>query len=136
MRKAFRVTTVFTGAAVCAATFMPGTEAAAAPTSKARQLEPDTFHMNCPANPTTSAHFYWPAKSHHGPTCVGEKYPPATSLNHVFSAFCAGNNYGYYIADGWTVGFSYGSVKTLNASYIGKAWINGWYGHSTCGWTF
>jgi hypothetical protein len=92
MRKAFKVATAFTGAAVGAVAFTP--TAMAAPT------EPDNGPYNCAAGYNTSVHLYWNASEHHGPTCFG---------NHTFysgfagppngpryDSLCPGNNIGQF----------------------------------------
>lgn len=100
MRKSFRVATVFTGAAACAAAFTPAAALAATATTmaKTQQMGPDTFHINCPGGktgaPTTSMHFYYAPSADHGPTCVGQL--GHTSLGDTFYwSYCAGNNSGH-----------------------------------------
>jgi hypothetical protein len=71
MRKAFRVATVFTGAATCAATFTPAATATAGTTAMINEIKPHTTVKNCTTSITRSAVFYWSPNEHHGPTCVG-----------------------------------------------------------------
>ena len=96
MRKAFKVATVFTGAAACAAMGAPAAEAATA--ANARQAEPATSVRNCAIGPrTTSMVFWWPNAANHGPTCLGGFANRGVSVDlegNKFRAFCGGNNYG------------------------------------------
>lgn len=99
MRKAFKVATVFTGAAACAAAFAPA--AGAATTARNQQMEPATSHRNCVVGPKTSSTVLrWPTAAHHGPTCVsffGNPGTPTLLGNNFFTFFCAGNNGGSII---------------------------------------
>jgi hypothetical protein len=95
MRKAFKVATVFTGTAACAALLAPAAEAATG--ANAQQAEPATSVRNCTIGPKThSMVFWWLSTAHHGPTCVGG----ANSVNvtkHLgvrYKDFCGGTNYG------------------------------------------
>jgi len=95
MRKAFKVATVFTGAAACAAAFAPAAEAAT--TARTQLIEPATSHRNCAGGTTTSTVLFRPTSADHGPTCVGgaNNYDSPTYLGGTyFTYFCAGNNYG------------------------------------------
>ena len=118
MRKSFRVATVFTGAAACAAGFTPAALAATATTTaKTQQMEPDTFHRNCPGGyngpSTTSMHFYYPSSKDHGPTCVGQL--GSTSLAGTFyEAACTGNNSGYYYTPAGRYPFDRSEVFSLS----------------------
>jgi hypothetical protein len=99
MKRSFRVATVFTGAAACAAAFTPGVATAA--TAKADLITPDIAHKNCPHTPalTKSVHFYYPPSAKHGPTCVAGD--GKTSLGGtVYSFICTGNNFGWYDVNG------------------------------------
>jgi hypothetical protein len=95
MRAAFKVATVFTGAAACAAMFAPGAEAAT--TTKAQLMMPDTGHKDCAIGIfTTSAVFFWRSTTDHGPTCVGglPNFNVPTSLgDNYFQSVCPGNNF-------------------------------------------
>jgi hypothetical protein len=103
MRKAFRVTTAFTGAAACAAVFTPGAMAVAAPAQRAPQAKPAGL-TDCPDNNDESLHLYWTASERHGPTCVtgvgqfwfnkveGDPGP-------LYSGLCTGNKDGEYVYD-------------------------------------
>jgi hypothetical protein len=68
MRKAFKVATVFTGAAACAAAFAPA--AGAATTARTQLMEPATSHRNCSKTATSSTVLWRPSSANHGPTCV------------------------------------------------------------------
>jgi hypothetical protein len=142
MRKAFKVATVFTGAAACAAAFMPAAEAAPTATAKTQQIGPDIIVKDCDAGQTTSVHFYWPSAAHHGPTCLGES---GTSTLHgaSFTGACTGNNWGWF-------SFSVPGVRSLTKIHFGqtevfsfandfggdakvyKVHISGWSGGWTC----
>ena len=114
MRRAFKVATIFTGAAACAAVFTPATTAGAATTG---QMKPDTSDRNCYKNDTTSAAFYYPASKDHGPLCFGgaNSVPALDSISPtVFAKFCAGNNSGYYVRTFSSPTFSRGNRRTLN----------------------
>jgi hypothetical protein len=98
MRKAFRVTTMFTGAATCAAAFTPGVTALAA-TTRPQQIEPDTGAKNCAiGTSTTSMVLSWSPRGDHGPTCIGSGGQPGTVNlgGKVFDDYCTGDNYGWF----------------------------------------
>src|SRR6185437_1152904 len=99
MRKAFKVATVFTGAAACATGFAPA--ALAATTARTQQVEPITSHRNCIIGPETSSTvLIRPTAAHHGPTCVSGSLNsgvPTPLGDTFFSFFCAGNNAGSII---------------------------------------
>lgn len=135
MRRAFKVATIFTGTAACAAGFAPA--AVAATTAKAQQAEPATSHWNCVVGPrTTATVFWWPTSAHHGPTCVGgaNKNGMATPLNVQYSSYCPGNNYGWFQAFfGGRFAIHPGETKhALNDNYVSSAYISRWSGTDTC----
>jgi hypothetical protein len=142
MRTAFKVATVFTGAAACAAAFTPAAEAAptatATTTARTQLVTPDTSHHNCAIGPATkSAVFYWPASKHHGPTCVGgyPDYHKRTSLGGTdFSKMCAGDNYGIFFAVGISspFGFTPGTHMSILGFQISEVSISNWRGGDTC----
>jgi len=131
MRRAFKVATVFTGAAACAAAFTPATMAGAATTG---QMKPDTSVRECYKSPTTSAALWYRASAHHGPICFGgANHAGPVYLSYAyFTRFCAGNNSGSYYRDGTgPVSFSRGNMKTVNAG-VGSLTISKWYGSDHC----
>jgi hypothetical protein len=103
MRTAFKVATVFTGAAACAAAFTPAATAATVTTLKTNEVHPDTVKRDCAIGPTTTSMvFWWEPLSAHGPVCVGSADNPAKNVNlggQYFSYICTGNNYGW-LSDG------------------------------------
>jgi hypothetical protein len=138
MRRAFTVATVFTGTAACAAAFAPAAGAVTA--ARDQPLEPATSHRNCAIGPrTTSTVFWWLPSAHHGPTCVGgaNNYREVTFVSNSYSAFCAGNNSGYYVVGGEAHYYKPGETKasilgTYAGTYITSVSIYGWTGHDTC----
>jgi hypothetical protein len=96
MRKAFKVATVFTGVAACAAVFTPAAEAATT------TIKPATSHRDCGAGGTTSMMLWFQPSAHHGPLCVGGAN--GKGWNHIgldtTAAWCAGNNSGSMLLDG------------------------------------
>ena len=129
MRRAFKVATSFTGAVACTAAFTP---AAGAATTTMGKGAPRAFARNCTiGTSTTSVHFYWLPSAHHGPTCVGEA--GTVSLHGIkMSAFCAGNNFGYFYANGHKLSFFSGSTFELFSAKITQVHISGWGGSSKC----
>jgi hypothetical protein len=138
MRRAFKVATVFTGAAACAAAFTPAAEAAPMTTAKTELITPDTAHHDCAVGPaTTSAVFYWLPSAHHGPTCVGgdPDYDVNTSLGgNAFSKMCAGNNYGEFYVVGDSIPFHFipGQVSDIYDLPVSVVFISKWYGDYKC----
>ena len=96
MRRAFKVATVFTGAAAAAAAFTPAVGAATA--AGAQRMGPAESIRDCKAKTTTtSVVLVWPKFTNHGDTCVGDAHDPgdAAFLNsNGFSSYCPGNNVG------------------------------------------
>jgi hypothetical protein len=144
MRRAFKVATAFTGAAACVAVLTPGVTAAAATTSKSRQMKPADL-INCPAGWNTSVHLYWPSTAHHGPTCVGNhqfKAWPAISKapsGPRYHKLCSGNNNGSYRSSGsrYYYGYKNGRFGMFSLGG-GKAWWisnKSWNGHASCPFT-
>ena len=138
MRKAFKVATVFTGAAACTALFAPGAEAATATAGKPQLIMlPDTTHKNCTIGPrTTSTVFWWPASKNHGPTCVGGggDYDVSTSLGgNVFTSYCPGNNFGIFLSKGGDIrSYSPGTGKIHLGVGVKEVNISFWEGADTC----
>jgi hypothetical protein len=135
MRRAFRVATVFTGTAACAAGFAPA--AMAAKTAKTEQAEPATSHWNCAVGPRTKATvFWWPSTKGHGPTCVGGANGERqwSTLGTEYSSYCPGDNWGYFHA---LYGGSYrihpGETKhALNNDYVSSVYISRYSGSDKC----
>jgi hypothetical protein len=130
MRKAFKVVTVFTGTAACAAAFAPAAGAATV------TVKPTTTHKNCSLGPkTTSMVFWWPASANHGPTCVGGYGDPGytTNLDTYYSSFCAGDNYGSVFIKGRPdVSFGPGTgTYNLDYAYVMGVYIASWSGAHT-----
>jgi hypothetical protein len=118
MRRAFKVATVFTGAAAAVAAFTPAAEAATA--AGAQRMEPTTSLRNCNGNiaSTTSMVFMWPVSKHHGPTCIGDgKHSRQGDPVHPdtnYGNYCAGNNFGFLLYDS-------GRQKSFAAGSPGRA---------------
>lgn len=135
MRKAFKVATVFTGAAACATVFTPAT--AMATTTRPEQI--NGIIRNCPAGYNTSVHLYWFASEHHGPTCVGGSIQYAfPSPRPRYYSLCPGNNSGFFnsAAEGST--YSYGHQFHVSRAFplVGGAALSidnfGWSGTHQC----
>jgi hypothetical protein len=135
MRTAFKVATVFTGAAACAAAFTPAAQAATATTAKTQQIKPDTVKKDCVIGPsTTSMVFYWYSFSNHGPTCVGSAGNPTNTvtLDHSFAGFCTGNNSGWFTSfNGTKIDFKR-SQPSWTSGYVGEVHITGHGGAFRC----
>jgi hypothetical protein len=135
MRKAFKVATVFTGAAACAGAFAPA--AGAATTVRAQQAEPATSHWNCAIGPRTKAAvFVWPSDTHHGPTCVGDanENNQATSLGTYYNSYCPGNNYGYVFTSLAGVSYRLHPGETRHSIYVNvpRVLISWFSGNDNC----
>jgi hypothetical protein len=101
MRKSFRVATVFTGAAACAAAFAPA--AGAAPVAAGIIPKPITAN-DCTAGELDWAHMYYTAAENHTiPACFAGIGTYWIAGSKRFTYFCPGNNSGYL----WT---NYGSI--------------------------
>ena len=90
MRKAFKVATVFTGAA-----------AAATATTVIPAHPAEAVIKDCVTHPNTSVHLYWSPSENHGPTCVGNyqyynNFRQANGAYIHYVSLCAGNNDGWF----------------------------------------
>jgi hypothetical protein len=132
MRTAFKVATVFTGAAACAAAFAPA--AGAATTAKTQLMEPGAFHKNCTGGSTRSVHFYYPMAADHGPTCVGEAGSTSLGGTH-YSSVCTGNNNGFFLHSGLQYDFHRSQwiyFVSPPVQPVTKVYITGFSGVSKC----
>jgi hypothetical protein len=94
MKKSFRVGTVLTGAAACAAAFAPTAAAATTTATAGKPLPGNTTEVDCTAADAHWFHLYWSPALDHGPTCV--HIPGTKTVDHWFDAFCAGADYGWF----------------------------------------
>jgi hypothetical protein len=138
MKKSFRVGTVLTGAAACAAAFGP-TAAAATTATAAKPVPSNVTEEDCTAADSHWVHMYWLPSADHGPTCLG--YKGTKEVSHSFDGFCAGNNHGwlsYISSDGELITHQAFSSKTfiLPAEgadiYIFGVHISGYAGSEPC----
>jgi hypothetical protein len=150
MKTKLRMATVFTGAAACATAFGPaagaattagaGTTAAAATTAATagKPLPSNIDEVDCTAADAHWFHLYWSAAADHGPTCLG--YKGLKAVDHWFSSWCPGNNYGYFTylssqgGGPYTYIFSAGELlhSYPYSAYILDVYIGGWSGPWTC----
>lgn len=120
MRKSFRVATVFTGAAACAAVFTPAAHAAPAAPGATAGITPKALtHNNCTAGELDWFHLYYTAAENHPtPACFAGTGTYVISSNKRFAFFCAGNNSGYLGTDIGRIPFSGGSIPFNLHSHI------------------
>jgi hypothetical protein len=109
MKRAFKVATVFTGAAACAFGLTPTAVAAPVGTNI-----PDLAH-NCTAVSPSAVHLYYPASHHHPtPACVLTPAGTVQSLNPPirFQSYCGGAASGSFFINGSRWGhFTRGNKK-------------------------
>jgi hypothetical protein len=122
MKKPFRVATVFTGAAACAAAFTPA--AAAMPTAAGattHDLAPGitatgniTATDDCGSATKGWLYLYYTASEHHGPICLGGIGTAPLDPGTAMAGFCPGNTSGslagYYLSQ-------HGSPVSLNVHW-------------------
>jgi hypothetical protein len=142
MRRAFKVATVFTGAAAAAAAFTPAAMAATA--TGAQRMEPATSSpRNCNQNllSTTSMVFTWLPSAHHGQTCIGDgdtrRRGIGTSPSANYGNYCAGNNSGYLYYSGlrkktFTPGHPGRATSGLGGAFVSFVSITGFHGSDKC----
>jgi hypothetical protein len=128
MKRSFRVATVFTGAAACAALAPAAHAASAAPGATAR-ITPDTTAHDCSKGSTTiysrtnEVHLYYSSKEHHTyPACIfGSGSPIIWGRGKRFGSYCAGAWSGYLYIDGGARRFTAGNTvhQLYNASVSG-----------------
>jgi hypothetical protein len=123
MRKAFKVATVFTGAAACATTFVPAAGAAT--------VRPATSHWDCSIGPrTTATVLWWPTSKDHGPTCVGgaNQNHESTPLGTIYTSYCPGDNFGYIYTSSPAVYYRVhpGETKHEIYAYVTSVYISSW----------
>jgi hypothetical protein len=136
MRRAFKVATVFTGAAAAVAAFTP---AGAATAAGAQRMEPATSLRNCNGHlaSTTSMVFVYQS-GNHGPTCIGDGnislqgFPVRPDTK--YGNFCAGNNSGNMFYDsGRSKVFVPGSKKIgLGGAFVSNVSIGSFRGADKC----
>jgi hypothetical protein len=121
MKKPFRVATVFTGAAACAAAFAPA--AAAMPVAAGaatHDLAPGitatgniTATDDCGSRTVGWLYLYYTASEHHGPICLGGTGRAVLDPGTRIAGICVGNTRGsfngYYLSQ-------HGSPISLNQS--------------------
>jgi hypothetical protein len=136
MRRSFRVGTVLTGAAACAAAFGPTAAAATA----GKPLPGNITEEDCTAADAHWLHLYWPAYSDHGPTCIGGT-TGTIQVDHSMVGWCPGEASGdisYISADGGYSfpGFDAQGVEITrpggSAFYVISVYISRFSGNYTC----
>ena len=105
MKRSFRVATVFTGAAACAAAFAPTANAAQVAPDGTTRIAPDAIAANCEPGmiDASSLHLYYsPKQNHPKPACVflSDGYVPIGNGTAKFSSYCAGGYSGYLYING------------------------------------
>jgi hypothetical protein len=129
MKKPFRVATMFTGAAACAAAFTPAAQAAAmpaAPDAATHDLAPGitatgnvTATDDCGSRTIGWLYLYYTASEHHGPVCLGGTGTVYLDDSTKIAGICTGANYGhlygYWINQGTpsVLSFSFGPRVVL-----------------------
>jgi len=96
MRKSFRVATVFTGAAACAAAFAPAAGAATPAPGTTTRITPTGITPNdCTPGEWNWLHMYYTtAEKHPTPACYGGTGVYPIPGNKRFTKFCPGDNSG------------------------------------------
>lgn len=96
MRKSFRVATVFTGAAACAAVFAPAAGAAPVAPGATGEITPKAVTgNNCTAGEWNWTHMWYTTSEKHSiAACFAGTGTYPIPGNKKFSYFCAGNNSG------------------------------------------
>src|SRR5437016_1960199 len=93
MKRSFRVATVFTGAAACAAALMPAAEAAPVTPGASARLTPNTTARTCGQTNhyTNSVHLYYSSReSHPLPACITGIRNVYIGTGKRFSYYCGG----------------------------------------------
>jgi hypothetical protein len=123
MKRSFRVATVFTGAAACAAVAAPAAQAAPLTTGATARVAPDTTGAACQGTgPTDSLVLYY--TGNHGPACFqGTGTPAIVGGDPLFKSYCAGEYKGYLWIGGTRHDFTAGG-HTLN-QHVSKVSITG-----------
>lgn len=135
MKRAFRASIAFTGAAACLAGFAPAAMAdtTARAETTAAAAAAFTAH-NCVAGESNWVHLYYTtAEDHTTPACIGGVGRINFPGGKEFAKFCAGNNYGYVQISGGVYRFSAGYSFTGPWPVDGVA-ISRWAGNSKCSW--
>jgi hypothetical protein len=126
MKRSFKVATVFTGAAACAAAFAPTALAAPAAPGATAKVTPDIVGGDCPTNPFSSNNllhlYYTPSEQHSLAACFGGKGIYTIGKGKYFSYYCAGQYSGHLWVNGvkkvFTAGTHHftGSVSKVSIS--------------------
>jgi hypothetical protein len=112
MKRSFRVATVFTGVAACAAVFAPAAEAAPAAPGVMTRIAPDTVTAYDCSVANTALHLYYtPSESHSIPACFSGTGYWYVGTGKRFDAYCAGDYSGSLEVDGTWRRFTEGAHK-------------------------
>jgi hypothetical protein len=110
MKRSFQVTTVFTGAAACAAAMAPAAAATTVVPRATARITPDTTARDCTAPFTSSMVLYYTSSEHHSSNaCVAGIGFVYLGQGKKFSAYCAGAYSGFFYINGNRRSFTEGS---------------------------
>lgn len=93
MKRAFRVATVFTGAAACAAVAAPAAQAAPLAAGATARVAPDIVESTCPPGGAPKLVLYY--TSGHLPACFGSGGAVNVGGDPNFAKYCGGPYSGY-----------------------------------------
>jgi hypothetical protein len=136
MKRSFRVATVFTGAAACAAAFAPTANAAQVGPNGTTRITPDAKAGTCEPGliGASSLHLYYsPKQDHPDPACVylSDGYVAIGNGKAKFSSYCGGGYSGYLYIDGSPHRFTKGDHH-LYGQDVSGVYIDGNPGGSAC----
>ena len=135
MKRTFRVATVFTGAAACAATLTPAAQAAPVAPGVMTRATPDAIASDCGRSPTASVHLYYTISEKHSvPACVDSL--GVAHLGKRFGSYCGGAWSGYLYVGGsarhFTAGTAYHNMFGVSVSKIDVTKFNPKYQSAMC----
>jgi hypothetical protein len=130
MKRSFKVATVFTGAAACAAAFAPTAGAATVAPGATARITPEAITANdCTAGEWDWAHMeYTAAERHPTDACYGGSGIFDIAGNKRFTEFCPGGNFGWLVTSFGS--FSYSAGAYTIPLYSAIVYAVGISGHS------
>ena len=123
MKKSFRVATIFTGVAGCAAALAPTAQATPMAPGATARVTPDIIAHNCPTSPTNSTVLFYTQAEHHSvPACFASFGSYYLGTGKRFASYCGGAGSGYMWinqqARRFTAGSSYHNLYGAAVSRI------------------
>jgi hypothetical protein len=130
MKRTFRVATVFTGAAACAAALTPAAQAAAVPAGGAAAVRPDA---TCPAMESHGLVLYYDANANpHPPACITGTGRFAIENHPYMASYCADGASGSMLINGAWHPFTVGHHNLYNV-HVSSVSIHGGAPGHPCG---